>query len=151
MYPSLKDCQGRSPPFQPSAAQCDLEAFHRVGKPTLMSWNVLITARTLPWWASPPLSFSRQRVAKSPFLPNGATKGDELLEQLEGHDAAFAAQMPMMSVFAASQASRLKILSRWGVGYDSINIADATHAWIPVAYTPGLLDDAVRIMPLPCC
>ena len=29
------------------------------------------------------------------------------------------------------------------MGYDSINIADATHSGIPVAYTPGLLDDAV--------
>jgi phosphoglycerate dehydrogenase-like enzyme len=40
-------------------------------------------------------------------------------------------------------AARLKIISRWGVGYDSIDLAAATKTGIVVTYTPGLLDDAV--------
>src|SRR5262245_11655881 len=35
-------------------------------------------------------------------------------------------------------AARLKIISRWGVGYDSIDVAAATRRGIAVAYTPGL-------------
>jgi phosphoglycerate dehydrogenase-like enzyme len=37
----------------------------------------------------------------------------------------------------------LKIIARWGVGYDSVDVAAATQNGIVVTYTPGLLDDAV--------
>lgn len=110
-----------------------------------MSWNVLITARTFAVVGKPAIEFLKAKGCQVTLPPKwGPLKGDELLEQLEGHDAVLCSPDAYdASVFAASQASRLKILSRWGVGYDSINIADATHAGIPVAYTPGLLDDAV--------
>ena len=110
-----------------------------------MSWNVLITARTFAVVGKPAIEFLKAKGCQVTIPPKwGPLKGDELLEQLEGHDAVLCSPDAYdASVFAASQASRLKILSRWGVGYDSINIADATHAGIPVAYTPGLLDDAV--------
>src|SRR5262249_9731188 len=37
----------------------------------------------------------------------------------------------------------LKIISRWGVGFDSIDIPVATEVGLPVAYVPGLLNNAV--------
>jgi len=40
-------------------------------------------------------------------------------------------------------AAKLKIIARWGVGYDSVDLAAATQNGIVVTYTPGLLDDAV--------
>ena len=46
-------------------------------------------------------------------------------------------------VLASPAAARLKIISRWGVGYDSIDIPAATREGIVVAYTPGLLNEAV--------
>lgn len=47
------------------------------------------------------------------------------------------------AVLSSPEASRLKIISRWGVGYDSIDLGAATRQGIVVAYTPGLLDEAV--------
>ena len=37
----------------------------------------------------------------------------------------------------------LKLISRWGVGFDSIHVPSATDMGILVAYTPGLLNEAV--------
>lgn len=42
-----------------------------------------------------------------------------------------------------TKANQLKIIARWGVGYDSVDIAAATRNGIVVTYTPGLLDQAV--------
>ena len=47
------------------------------------------------------------------------------------------------AVLASSAAAKLKIISRWGVGYDAIDVPAATKAGIVVAYTPGLLDETV--------
>ncbi len=41
------------------------------------------------------------------------------------------------------QAPRLKAVSRTGVGFDSVNIPDATARHIPVLYTPGAMTRAV--------
>ena len=46
-------------------------------------------------------------------------------------------------VLASEEAAKLQIISRWGVGYDSIDVAAATELGIVITYTPGLLDDAV--------
>ena len=47
------------------------------------------------------------------------------------------------SVLGSPEAAELKIISRWGVGYDAIDIAAATAHGIVVAYTPGLLNETV--------
>ena len=46
-------------------------------------------------------------------------------------------------VLASKEAAELQIISRWGVGYDNINVAAATELGIVITYTPGLLDEAV--------
>jgi phosphoglycerate dehydrogenase-like enzyme len=46
-------------------------------------------------------------------------------------------------VLASDEATKLQIISRWGVGYDSIDVAAATELGIVITYTPGLLDEAV--------
>ena len=46
-------------------------------------------------------------------------------------------------VLASDEAANLQIISRWGVGYDSIDVAAATELGIVITYTPGLLDEAV--------
>ena len=46
-------------------------------------------------------------------------------------------------VLASKEAAELQIISRWGVGYDSIDVAAATELGIVITYTPGLLDEAV--------
>ena len=46
-------------------------------------------------------------------------------------------------LLASPEAAELKIISRWGVGYDSIDVNAATAQGIVIAYTPGMLDEAV--------
>jgi lactate dehydrogenase-like 2-hydroxyacid dehydrogenase len=48
-----------------------------------------------------------------------------------------------VAVLTSPQAARLKVLSRWGVGCDGIDREVATRLGIVIAYTPGLLDEAV--------
>jgi lactate dehydrogenase-like 2-hydroxyacid dehydrogenase len=46
-------------------------------------------------------------------------------------------------VLGSAEARQLKLISRWGVGYDAIDIPAATDHGIVVAYTPGLLNETV--------
>jgi phosphoglycerate dehydrogenase-like enzyme len=72
----------------------------------------------------------------------GPLPAAELLAALSGRDAVIASTDPYTdAVLAASP--RLKIISRWGVGLDSIDLAAATRHGVVVAYTPGRTTDAV--------
>ena len=70
--------------------------------------------------------------------------GDELTTALSGMDAVLASldgySAPVLSSPAARQ---LKIIARWGVGYDSVDVSAATRSGIVVTYTPDLLNEAV--------
>jgi glyoxylate reductase len=46
-------------------------------------------------------------------------------------------------VLECREARNLKVISRWGVGYDAIDVSTATQRGIVVACTPGLLNEAV--------
>lgn len=68
----------------------------------------------------------------------------ELPALLEGVDAVVASvEKYSEEIFSCPQAQNLKVISRWGVGYDSIDVPAATRAGVVVAYTPGLLDETV--------
>jgi phosphoglycerate dehydrogenase-like enzyme len=47
------------------------------------------------------------------------------------------------AVLDSADAKELKLISRWGVGYDAVDIPAATSRGIVVAYTPGLLSETV--------
>ena len=110
-----------------------------------MSWNVLITARTADEVGAPAIELLRQSGCSAARAPQfGALKADELRPVLKDVDAVLAsADQYSQAVLTSPEAARLKIISRWGVGYDSIDIAAATGQGIVVAYTPGLLSEAV--------
>jgi len=74
----------------------------------------------------------------------GPLTTEELVPLLEGIDAVLASMDPFTpAVLEAAPARHLKIISRWGVGYDAIDVPAATRLGIVVAFTPGLLNDAV--------
>jgi len=74
----------------------------------------------------------------------GPLPAEELLRWLPDMDAVFASMDKFTAeVLSSAAASRLKLISRWGVGYDAIDVAAATRQGIVIAYTPGLLNDAV--------
>src|SRR5687767_7581892 len=68
----------------------------------------------------------------------------ELLPLLPGFDAALASVDQFTAkVLRSREAKQLKLISRWGVGYDSIDIPVATEQGIVVAFVPNLLNNAV--------
>jgi phosphoglycerate dehydrogenase-like enzyme len=112
-----------------------------------VSWNVLITARTLNVESvgKRALELLHGAGCKLVHPPRyGPLTEAELLSQLDGIDVVFASMDKFAdTVLGSKQAAQLKLISRWGVGYDAIDVPAATRNGIVVAYTPGLLNDAV--------
>ena len=74
----------------------------------------------------------------------GPLKGDELTAALGGMDAVLASLDSYTDpVLSSPAAGKLKIIARWGVGYDSVDVTAATRNGIVATYTPGVLDEAV--------
>src|SRR2546430_1084368 len=110
-----------------------------------MSWKVLITARTMNNVGASALQLLRD-AGCDPVIPPkpGPCPADELIKLLPDMDAVLASMDKFTeTVLTSSAAAALKIISRWGVGYDAIDVPAATRNGIVVAYTPGLLDETV--------
>src|SRR5437016_1634426 len=72
----------------------------------------------------------------------GPLPEDELRRCLEGCDAIIASSDPFTrAVLAASP--RLRLIARWGVGVDNIDLGAATERGVAVANAPGLTTEAV--------
>src|SRR5687767_9437540 len=112
-----------------------------------MSWKVLLTARTLSLEAVGKRALDLLRGAGCEIVhppKYGPLTAEELQPLLAGVDSVFASMDKFTSdVLASREAARLKLISRWGVGYDAIDIPSATREGVVVAYTPGLLNEAV--------
>ncbi len=108
-----------------------------------MSWNVLVTARA--FWVSgagakAALEAEGCTVTQSPTA--GPLPVTELIPLLQDCDAVIASSDPYTTeLFAVCP--RLKVVSRCGVGYDSVDVAAATEAGIIVTITPGAMNEAV--------
>lgn len=111
-----------------------------------MNWTVLVTASPLmdPVGAKAHAQLDAEGFSLVRPPRWGPLLAADLLPLLVGKDAVYASvdQYPA-AVLASSQAAQLKVISRWGVGFDSIDIPAATREGIVVAYTPGLLNEAV--------
>ena len=110
-----------------------------------MSWRVLITARTVCEVGAEALKLMEASGCELIIPPSSAPHRPEtLIPLLEGTDAVLANMDHFHGyVLESKEACDLKVISRWGVGYDAIDVATATRQGIVVAYTPGLLNEAV--------
>src|SRR3989454_6761323 len=110
-----------------------------------MSWKVLITARTMNEVGASALQRLRDAGCDVVIPPKpGPFSADELLKLLPDVDGVLASMDKFTAtILESSAAAKLKIISRWGVGYDAIDVPTATRTGIVVAFVPGLLDDAV--------
>ncbi len=108
-----------------------------------MSWTVLVTARA--FWVSgaaalQALEDAGCRVVQSP-RPGPLTE-PEIISLLQECDAVIASSDPYNAqVFRACPG--LKVVSRCGVGYDSVDVPAATVAGVLITTTPGAMTDAV--------
>src|SRR5437879_2603499 len=110
-----------------------------------MPWKILITARTMNEVGVSALQLLREANCDLVIPPKpGPYPADELLKLLPDVDGVLASMDRFTAaVLESSAAAKLKIISRWGVGYDAIDVATATRTGIVVAYTPGVLDETV--------
>lgn len=108
-------------------------------------WNVLITARTMNETGGRALQLLRDAGCNVILPPRaGPLTEAELLPLLPNVDAVLASMDKFTErVLTSPEAAALKMISRWGVGYDAIDIPCATRNGIVVAYCPGVLNEAV--------
>jgi phosphoglycerate dehydrogenase-like enzyme len=110
-----------------------------------MSWKVLITARVFNVVGKAALELLRNHGCEV-ILPErfGPHRTETLLPLLPGVDATLCSpDQYNLEALRSESTSRLKIISRWGVGFDTIDVAEASRQGIVVAYTPGMLNEAV--------
>jgi D-3-phosphoglycerate dehydrogenase / 2-oxoglutarate reductase len=110
-----------------------------------MSWRVLITARTMDEAGRAALKLLKGSGCEL-IIPRtyGPHRPETLIPLLERADAVLADMDHFDGCVLASEEARdLKVISRWGVGYDAIDVPTATRQGIVVAYAPGLLNEAV--------
>lgn len=110
-----------------------------------MSWKILVAApafantgeratQCLREAGCKILSASKSDIASTEGLLHLLSEVDAVLAGTEEYPA---------TILRHPQTAGLKIISRWGVGYDAIDVSAATQSGIVVANTPGLLDEAV--------
>ncbi|MFO7947430.1 MAG: phosphoglycerate dehydrogenase [Armatimonadota bacterium] len=75
----------------------------------------------------------------------GPLSSERLLEVLPGHVATIAA-VDDYNAEVLSAADDLRVISRWGVGLDSVDVQAATENDIIVTYTPGMVSSSVADM-----
>ncbi len=67
---------------------------------------------------------------------------DELIGKAKSHDALFCTLTEKIDKKFLGQCSHLDIISQFAVGYDNIDIPEATRLGIPVGYTPDAMSEA---------
>jgi glyoxylate reductase len=67
---------------------------------------------------------------------------DILIKNAKQCNALLCTLTAKIDAYFLNECSHLEIISEFGVGYDNINIAEATRLGIPVSNTPGVLTDA---------
>jgi phosphoglycerate dehydrogenase-like enzyme len=72
----------------------------------------------------------------------GPLPPEELIPYLQQADAVVAATDPYITPVLEA-CPRLRVVSRWGTGYDSVNLADCTAAGVVACNTPGLNVESV--------
>ena len=78
-------------------------------------------------------------------VPSGSLAEDGLIRELRGCVAVIAGNEPYNdAVFDACP--ELKVVARWGIGYDAVDVAAATRHGVMVINTPGLVTQAVADM-----
>ena len=67
---------------------------------------------------------------------------EELINRAKKHDALLCTLTDKIDKNFLNVCSHLKIISQYAVGYDNIDIVEATKLGIPIGYTPDAMSDA---------
>ena len=105
--------------------------------------RVLVTPTIVRNLPGPYSDLLRQAGFEVVYPPNGydTMQPGNLLPLLEGADAMIASTEPLSR--AVLERTRLRVVARMGVGFDSVDIPAATELGIAVTITPGTLEQSV--------
>lgn len=108
-------------------------------------WTILLTARVFDTVGAAAIKLLQESGCNVLLPPNyGPHKAEVMMKILPGVDATLCSpDQYSAAVLESPAAANLKVISRWGVGFDSVDIKTATRLGIPVAYTPGMLNETV--------
>lgn len=67
---------------------------------------------------------------------------DELISEAKKHDILFCTLSDKIDKNFLQECSHLQHIAQFAVGYDNIDVAEATRLGIPVSYTPGAMTEA---------
>lgn len=84
---------------------------------------------------------SKIAAVKSHYRDRGLPE-DEMIELLNGYDAVISEPLDLISPAVMSSCPKLKMISNRAVGYDNVDLNEATDRGILVTNTPGVLDAA---------
>lgn len=108
-----------------------------------MSWRVVSNCSAFAETGDKSIQALRRagcELIQVPATP--AAQGTALIDSLKDADAVIAS----LNVFdeeVFQSLPGLKLVSRWGVGFDAVDVAAATRAGVIVTNTPGVLDETV--------
>ncbi|QUW21355.1 phosphoglycerate dehydrogenase [Sporosarcina sp. Marseille-Q4063] len=106
-------------------------------------YEVVVTARSFGKGNDAPIKLlesSKCRVKK--ISTESALTSNELIEYIENADAVIAG-LDDFSAEVINAGKKLKVISRYGVGYDKVDIDEATKKGIAVTVTPGANENSV--------
>lgn len=106
-------------------------------------YEVIVTARSFGKGNDSPIKLLESNGCHvKKIATESALTSDELIEYMENADAVIAGLDDFNAeVIAASK--KLKVISRYGVGYDKVDIEEATKKGVAVTVTPGANENSV--------
>ncbi|MGA1975205.1 MAG: D-glycerate dehydrogenase [Conexivisphaerales archaeon] len=94
---------------------------------------------------APGLDKLEEALGERPSIPENAPRMGraELLEKIDGADALLCSPHDRIDAELFGRARRLRVVSTYSVGFDHIDVAEATRRGIYVTHTPDVLSGAV--------
>jgi len=115
-------------------------------QPLSPNYRVLVASRS--WGPNCPDAVERMQAAGCALIPNAwgrAPTEAELIERIGDIDVLISGTEPVTAQ-VLDAASRLKVISKHGVGYENIDLEAAKARGIPVAVAGGAISDSVADM-----
>ena len=112
-----------------------------------MSWKVAITMEPHGECKYEDVLMNLRHLGfQAQYVPDLTRKPGDVIDRLRGFDVALAGGDPFNAEVLEALKGSLKMIARFGVGTDKIDLAKATALGIPVTNTPGMLSGQVADM-----